>query len=72
MIGDPTGKSATRPPLSREQVLENAKTYQEQVFKILDPNKTKVVFNSEWFGEKTAADLIQLASQQTVARMLGA
>ncbi|WP_111896237.1 tyrosine--tRNA ligase [Acinetobacter sp. MB5] len=70
MIGDPTGKSATRPPLSREQVLENAKTYQEQVFKILDPNKTKVVFNSEWFATKTAADLIQLASQQTVARML--
>lgn len=70
MIGDPTGKSATRPPLSREQVLENAKTYQEQVFKILDPNKTKVVFNSEWFANKTAADLIQLASQQTVARML--
>ncbi|WP_171319336.1 tyrosine--tRNA ligase [Acinetobacter sp. CFCC 11171] len=70
MIGDPTGKSATRPPLSREKVLENAKTYQEQVFKILDPAKTKVVFNSEWFGQKTAADLIQLASQQTVARML--
>lgn len=70
MIGDPTGKSATRPPLSREQVLGNAKTYQEQVFKILDPNKTKVRFNSEWFAEKTAADLIQLASQQTVARML--
>lgn len=70
MIGDPTGKSATRPPLSREQVLENAKTYQEQVFKILDPNKTKVRFNSEWFATKTAADLIQLASQQTVARML--
>lgn len=70
MIGDPTGKSATRPPLSREQVLENAKTYQEQVFKILDPNKTKVRFNSEWFAQKTAADLIQLASQQTVARML--
>ena len=70
MIGDPTGKSATRPPLSKEKVLENAKTYQEQVFKILDPNKTKVVFNSEWFAQKTAADLIQLASQQTVARML--
>ncbi|HJF26662.1 tyrosine--tRNA ligase [Acinetobacter bohemicus] len=70
MIGDPSGKSATRPPLSREQVLENAKTYQEQVFKILDPNKTKVVFNSEWFEQRTAADLIQLASQQTVARML--
>src|SRR5574344_914135 len=70
MIGDPTGKSATRPPLSREKVLENAKTYQEQVFKILDPQKTKVVFNSEWFATKPAADLIQLASQQTVARML--
>jgi len=70
MIGDPTGKSATRPPLSREQVEANAKTYQEQVFKILDPNKTKVRFNSEWFNEKSAADLIQLASQQTVSRML--
>ncbi|WP_121975493.1 tyrosine--tRNA ligase [Acinetobacter stercoris] len=70
MIGDPTGKSATRPPLSREQVLENAKTYQEQVFKILDPAKTKVRFNSEWFNQKSAADLIQLASQQTVSRML--
>ncbi|OCZ57313.1 tyrosine--tRNA ligase [Acinetobacter seifertii] len=70
MIGDPTGKSATRPPLSREQVEANAKTYQEQVFKILDPNKTKVRFNSEWFNQKSAADLIQLASQQTVSRML--
>lgn len=70
MIGDPTGKSATRPPLSKEQVLANAKTYQEQVFKILDPNKTKVRFNSEWFNQKSAADLIQLASQQTVSRML--
>ena len=70
MIGDPTGKSATRPPLSCEQVEANAKTYQEQVFKILDPNKTKVVFNSEWFNQKSAADLIQLASQQTVSRML--
>lgn len=69
-IGDPSGKNTTRPPLSREQVLENAKTYQEQVFKILDPSKTKIVFNSEWFSQKTAADLIQLASQQTVARML--
>lgn len=65
-----TGKSATRPPLSREQVEANAKTYQEQVFKILDPNKTKVRFNSEWFNQKSAADLIQLASQQTVSRML--
>lgn len=70
MIGDPTGKSATRPPLTREQVEANAKTYQEQVFKILDPAKTKVVFNSEWFSKRSAADLIQLASQQTVARML--
>lgn len=70
MIGDPTGKSATRPPLTREQVEANAKTYQEQVFKILDPNKTQIMFNSEWFNQRTAADLIQLASQQTVARML--
>ncbi|WLF83958.1 tyrosine--tRNA ligase [Moraxella sp. ZY210820] len=70
MIGDPTGKSATRPPLTREQVEANAKTYQEQVFKILDPNKTQIMFNSQWFNQRTAADLIQLASQQTVARML--
>ena len=70
MIGDPTGKSATRPPLTREDVLANAKTYQEQVFKILDPAKTKVVFNSEWFNAQTAADLIRLASQQTVSRMM--
>ena len=70
IIGDPTGKSATRPPLTREQVEANAKTYQEQVFKLLDPAKTKVVFNSEWFSKRSAADLIQLASQQTVARML--
>jgi len=70
MIGDPTGKSATRPPLTREQVEANAKTYQEQVFKILDPNKTKVRFNSEWFNQRSAADLLQLASLQTVSRML--
>ena len=70
MIGDPTGKSATRPPLTREDVLANAKTYQEQVFKILDPAKTNVVFNSEWFNAQTAADLIRLASQQTVSRMM--
>lgn len=70
MIGDPTGKSATRPPLSREQIVENAKTYEEQVFKILDREKTTVMFNSQWFSQRTAADLIQLASQQTVARML--
>lgn len=70
MIGDPTGKSATRPPLTRDDVLANARTYQEQVFKILDPAKTKVVFNSEWFNAQSAADLIRLASQQTVSRMM--
>lgn len=70
MIGDPTGKSVTRPPLTREKVLENAKTYQEQVFKILDPAKTRVVFNSEWMDKLGAADLIRLAGQYTVARML--
>jgi tyrosyl-tRNA synthetase len=70
MIGDPTGKSETRKPLSREQVLENAKTYAEQVFKILDPEKTVVVFNSEWLGGMDAADLIKLSSKYTVARML--
>ncbi len=70
MIGDPTGKSATRPPLSEEQVKQNAKTYTEQVFKILDPDKTKVVFNSEWMSDLSAADLIRLAGTTTVARML--
>jgi tyrosyl-tRNA synthetase len=70
MIGDPTGKSATRPPLTREQVLDNAKSYQEQVFKILDPTKTKIVFNSTWFEKKSAADMIALASQYTVTRMM--
>ncbi|WP_290682444.1 tyrosine--tRNA ligase [Halothiobacillus sp. 15-55-196] len=70
MIGDPTGKSATRPTLTREQVQENAKTYQRQIFKILDPDKTEIVFNSTWMGAMTAADLIELASRQTVARML--
>ncbi|GAB6034818.1 tyrosine--tRNA ligase [Galenea microaerophila] len=70
MIGDPTGKSATRPPLSPEQIAKNAETYKEQVFKILDPEKTQVVFNSEWMGEMSAADMIRLASTQTVARML--
>ncbi|HEX9779241.1 MAG TPA: tyrosine--tRNA ligase, partial [Geopsychrobacteraceae bacterium] len=70
MIGDPTGKNETRKPLTREQVLENAKTYQEQIFKILDPAKTKVVFNSEWMGKMSAADLIGLAGKYTVARML--
>jgi tyrosyl-tRNA synthetase len=70
MIGDPTGKNATRPPLSREQIEENAKTYKEQVFKILDPHKTEVAFNSTWFDRMDAADLIRLAAKQTVARML--
>ncbi len=70
MIGDPTGKNVTRKPLSEEQVQENAKTYKEQVFKILDEEKTTVVFNSQWMGKMNAADLIQLASRQTVARML--
>ena len=70
MIGDPSGKSATRPPLTREQVLANAETYKQQVFKILDESKTKVVFNSEWLGLLTPADFIRLASHYTVARML--
>ncbi|GLU42332.1 tyrosine--tRNA ligase [Pseudomonas sp. NBRC 100443] len=70
MIGDPSGKSATRPPLTREQVLENAETYKSQVFKILDPAKTEVAFNSTWMDKLTPADFIRLASQYTVARML--
>lgn len=70
MIGDPTGKNTTRPPLSREQVLENAKTYQAQVFKILDPAKTEVAFNSVWFNDLGAAGMIKLAAHYTVARML--
>lgn len=70
MIGDPTGKNVTRKPLTKEQVLENAKTYKEQVFKILDPEKTKIVFNSQWMDKMSSAELIQLASKQTVARML--
>jgi len=70
MIGDPTGKNITRKPLSKEQVLENAKSYQEQVFKILDEEKTEIVFNSAWMNELSPADLITLASKQTVARML--
>lgn len=69
-IGDPSGKNTTRPPLTDEQVLANAKTYAEQVFKILDKDKTKVVFNSQWFNEMSAGDMIQLASQLTVSRML--
>ncbi len=70
MIGDPTGKSATRPPLTRDQVLANAETYKAQVFKILDPEKTLVRFNSEWMSELSAQDMIRLAGQYTVARML--
>lgn len=70
MIGDPTGKSATRPALSREQVMENAQTYEHQIFKILDPQRTTIVFNSSWMGGMQAAELIQLAGKYTVARML--
>jgi len=70
MIGDPTGKNFTRPPLSREQILENAKTYQEQVFKILDPEKTEICFNSSWFEPLGAAGMIRIAALHTVARML--
>ncbi|MCQ4241449.1 tyrosine--tRNA ligase, partial [Stutzerimonas stutzeri] len=70
MIGDPSGKSATRPPLTREQVLENAETYKAQVFKILDPAKTEVAFNSTWMDQLKPSEFIRLASQYTVARML--
>jgi tyrosyl-tRNA synthetase len=70
MIGDPTGKNVTRKPLTAEQVQENAKSYQEQVFKILDPEKTTVVFNSHWMNKLSSADMIRLASNHTVARML--
>ena len=70
MIGDPTGKNVTRKPLTPEQVAENAKSYADQVFKILDPARTRVVFNSEWMGKKSAADMIQLAAQYTVTRMM--
>jgi tyrosyl-tRNA synthetase len=70
MIGDPTGKNQTRPPLSREQILDNARTYQQQVFKILDPDKTQVLFNSEWSDKLGAEGMIRLASSYTVARLL--
>jgi len=70
MIGDPTGKSTTRPPLTRDQVIENAKSYEEQIYKVLDPEKTLVMFNSSWMGSMDAAGLIKLASSLTVARML--
>ena len=70
MIGDPSGKNVTRKPLTREDVLANARTYEEQVFKVLDRDRTEVRFNSEWFGQMSAADMIRLAGQHTVARML--
>lgn len=70
MIGDPSGKSATRKPLTREEILRNARTYEEQIFKILQPERTQVVFNSSWMDRLSAADMIQLAAKYTVARML--
>lgn len=70
MIGDPTGKSVTRKPLTRDEVIENAKTYEEQIFKVLDPAKTLVMFNSSWMSAMSPVELIQLAAKQTVARML--
>ncbi len=70
MIGDPTGKNVTRKPLTRDEVIENARSYEQQIFKILDPEKTLVMFNSSWMGAMSAADLIQLAAKHTVARML--
>jgi tyrosyl-tRNA synthetase len=70
MIGDPTGKNQTRPPLSREQILENARTYQQQVFKILDPQKTQVLFNSEWSDKLGAEGIIRLAAKYTVSQLL--
>jgi tyrosyl-tRNA synthetase len=70
MIGDPTGKNTTRPPLTREQVVANAQSYREQVFKVLDPDKTEIVFNSTWMDKFSAVDLIRLAATHTVAQML--
>jgi tyrosyl-tRNA synthetase len=70
MIGDPTGKSETRKHLTKEEVLENAKTYESQIFKVLDPAKTRIIFNSEWMSKMTAEEIIQLAAKHTVARML--
>ena len=70
MIGDPTGKNVTRKPLTRDDVLANAATYEHQIYKILDPEKTTVMFNSQWMGEMSAADLVQIAAKHTVARML--
>src|SRR5580700_5239584 len=70
MIGDPSGKNETRPPLTQEQVEANAATYKKQVFKVLDPDKTQILFNSEWMSKLTPVDLIKLAATHTVARML--
>src|SRR5690606_3962915 len=70
MIGDPTGKNTTRPPLTPEEVRENARTYEEQIYKILDPERTRIAFNSERMTRMDAAGLIQLAAKHTVARML--
>ncbi|MCD6040121.1 MAG: tyrS [Gammaproteobacteria bacterium] len=70
MIGDPSGKNETRPPLTREQIIENAATYKKQVFKVLDPEKTQICYNSEWMDKLTPVDLIKLAATHTVARML--
>ncbi|MGZ5137597.1 MAG: tyrosine--tRNA ligase, partial [Burkholderiales bacterium] len=70
MIGDPTGKNTTRPPLTREEVAQNAKSYTDQVFKILDPDRTEIVFNSTWMDRLGSADMIKLAATHTVARML--
>ncbi|MGV6988696.1 tyrosine--tRNA ligase [Testudinibacter sp. P80/BLE/0925] len=70
MVGDPSGKNTTRPPLTREDVLANAETYKQQIFKILDPQKTKIVFNSDWLGQLGTEGMIRLASNYTVARML--
>ena len=70
MIGDPTGKNVTRKPLTPQDIENNARTYADQVFKVLDRERTEVRFNSEWFGKMTAADMVKLAGQYTVARML--
>ena len=70
MIGDPTGKNTTRPPLTRDEVIDNARSYESQIYKILEPEKTLVMFNSSWLGGMSAADLVQLAAKHTVARML--
>ncbi len=70
MIGDPSGKNVTRKPLTKDEVLENSKSYQEQIFKILDKDKTRIAFNSEWMGKMSSSEMVSLASKQTVARML--